>query len=83
MKKTLITILFLSLLQYLYRLPRTDTKRNSMERKCDMKEQFFKWEEFAQEHNGIDFPVEAIQEVFLMDVEENRVWLSKKLSQLL
>lgn len=48
-----------------------------------MKEQFFKWEEFAQEHNGIDFPVEAIQEVFLMDVEENRVWLSKKLSQLL
>lgn len=48
-----------------------------------MEREFFEWEEFSKEHGNIGFPVEAIEEVFLMDFENQTVRLSKKLAQLL
>lgn len=48
-----------------------------------MEKAFFEWEEFAKEQGNIGFPVEAVEELFLMDFETDTVWLSKKLARLL
>lgn len=48
-----------------------------------MANEFFDWSEFAKENNNLSFPFEAIEEVFLMDCDTGKLWLSKKLSSLL
>lgn len=47
-----------------------------------MKSDFFKWDEFSAEE-GIVFPVEAIEEIFLVDLNDKHVWLSKKLARMI
>lgn len=48
-----------------------------------MEKIFFQWKKFSEEHGNMSFPVEAIEEVFLLDFEKNSVWLSQKLAKLL
>lgn len=48
-----------------------------------MANEFFEWSEFAKEYGGLSFPFEAIEEVFLMDCETEKLWLSQKLSSIL
>lgn len=48
-----------------------------------MEKTFFQWEAFSEEHGNMSFPAEAIEEIFLLDVEKNSIWLSKKLARLL
>ena len=47
-----------------------------------MKGDFFKWDEFSAEE-GIVFPAEAIEEIFLVDLNDKHVWLSKKLARMI
>lgn len=47
-----------------------------------MKSDFFKWDEFSNEE-GIYFPAEAIEEIFLVDLNDKNVWLSKKLARMI
>lgn len=47
-----------------------------------MKSDFFKWDEFSSEE-GIVFPAEAIEEIFLVDLNDKHVWLSKKLARMI
>lgn len=46
-----------------------------------MKNDFFQWKIFA-EAKEIDFPYDAIEELFLVDLNENNIWLSRKLARL-
>ncbi|MBQ9119605.1 MAG: EAL domain-containing protein [Lachnospiraceae bacterium] len=48
-----------------------------------MEKAFFEWAQFSGENGNTAFPVEAIEELFLMDFEEGTIWLSKKLANLL
>ncbi len=45
-----------------------------------MEQQYFQWETLAGEAG---FPVESIEEVFLLDIKESRVWISRRVSELL
>ncbi|MBQ8597682.1 MAG: GGDEF and EAL domain-containing protein [Lachnospiraceae bacterium] len=47
-----------------------------------MRSDFFKWDEFSSEQ-GIVFPAEAIEEIFLVDLNDKSVWLSKKLARMI
>lgn len=44
-----------------------------------MKNNFFQWDIFAKSKE-IDFPYDTIEELFLLDLEERNIWLSKKLA---
>lgn len=48
-----------------------------------MKEQFFKWEEFARKQDNLVFPVDEMGEIFLINLETDQVYLSKKCWKLL
>lgn len=48
-----------------------------------MEKKFFQWKEFSEEHGGLRFPMEVLEEVFLLDFEDNSVWLSKPLARIL
>lgn len=47
-----------------------------------MRSDFFKWDEFSSEE-GVVFPAEAIEEIFLVDLNDKDVWLSKKLARMI
>ena len=47
-----------------------------------MKDTFFNWGEFSKE-KGLDFPEEAFEEIFLVDLSDKHVWLSKKLARMI
>ena len=47
-----------------------------------MRSDFFKWDEFSSKQ-GIVFPAEAIEEIFLVDLNDKHVWLSKKLARMI
>ncbi len=46
-----------------------------------MRNDFFQWNKFAEEE-GIGFPANAIEEIFLVDLDELSVWFSEKLAKL-
>lgn len=48
-----------------------------------MEKQYFEWNSFVNEHENFHFSVDAIGEIYLLDLKENKVWLSKKLADLL
>lgn len=48
-----------------------------------MDRQFFQWNTFSEEHQGLAFPVDLMGEVFLFDVRNESVWLSRKCAELL
>lgn len=48
-----------------------------------MKKQYFQWNSFVNEHESFHFSVDAIGEIYLLDLKENSIWLSKKLADLL
>lgn len=48
-----------------------------------MKEQFFKWEEFSRKKDNLVFPVDEMGEIFLINLEADQVYLSKKCWKLL
>ena len=47
-----------------------------------MKDTFFNWEEFSGEQR-LYFPEEAFEEIFLVDLSDKHVWLSKKLARMI
>ena len=47
-----------------------------------MKDTFFNWEEFSEEQR-LYFPEEAFEEIFLVDLSDKHVWLSKKLARMI
>ena len=47
-----------------------------------MKDTFFDWEEFSEEQR-LYFPEEAFEEIFLVDLSDKHVWLSKKLARMI
>lgn len=46
-----------------------------------MRNDFFQWNKFSKEEE-IAFPANAIEEIFLVDLDERSVWFSEKLSRL-
>jgi len=46
-----------------------------------MRENYFEWSAFAHGEE-IEFPVDALEDFFLIDVQENRIWLSKRCASL-
>lgn len=48
-----------------------------------MNKQYFQWDSFARDHENLHFSVEAIGEIYLLDLKTNMIWLSKKLANLL
>lgn len=47
-----------------------------------MKDTFFNWEEFSGEQR-LNFPEEAFEEIFFVDLSDKHVWLSKKLARMI
>ena len=47
-----------------------------------MDEKYFQWSTFVEEKDSV-FPVEALEELFLLNVKEGTIWLSKKVAELL
>lgn len=47
------------------------------------KEQYFQWENFSSMSEGIRFPMEAMEEGFLLDIQKSRIWLSRRAAELL
>lgn len=48
-----------------------------------MKYEYFEWGKYSGENRNIIFPVDAMEEIFLVDVEKDEIWLSKKCAKLL
>ena len=48
-----------------------------------MEQQFFQWDRFAKEHGNLVFPVDLMEDIFLIDVQNETIWLSRKCSELL
>ena len=48
-----------------------------------MKKEFFDWDKYSAQNGNLVFPYEAIEELFLMNFDDQTVWLSKKLAKLL
>lgn len=46
-------------------------------------QQYFQWDNFCNSSEGIHFPVEAIEEAFLVDIQKGSVWLSQSVAELL
>ena len=44
---------------------------------------FFTWTKFIGENSELLFPVDAMDEIFLLDFEKEIVWLSQKCAELL
>lgn len=47
-----------------------------------MKKEFFEWEKYSGENGQLLFPVDAMEEIFLVNVAERTMWLSKKCAEL-
>ena len=48
-----------------------------------MGEKFFEWGTYAGEDSQMLFPVDAMEEIFLVDMKEEYIWMSKKTAELL
>ena len=48
-----------------------------------MKQGFFQWDKFSEEHGQVRFPVDAMENIFLIDVQNDTLRLSQKCAQLL
>ena len=47
-----------------------------------MEKEFFQWEKYAEEKDNLAFPIDAMGEIFLINVKENMMWLSEKCAEL-
>ena len=48
-----------------------------------MEQLFFQWDKFSEEHDNVRFPVDAMENIFLIDVQNDTLRLSQKCAQLL
>ncbi|MBE5970940.1 MAG: EAL domain-containing protein [Lachnoclostridium sp.] len=48
-----------------------------------MKQDYFEWRKFSSDSGNLLFPVDAMEDIFLIDIQNNRIWLSEKCSKLL
>ena len=48
-----------------------------------MGEKFFEWGTYAGEDSQMLFPVDSMEEIFLVDMKKENIWLSKKTAELL
>lgn len=48
-----------------------------------MEKEFFQWNKYAGEKGNLAFPVDAMGEIFLIDVKDNTMWLSEKCAELI
>lgn len=48
-----------------------------------MKKEFFQWEKYIKEKENTTFPIDAMGEIFLIDMKDNTMWLSEKCANLL
>ena len=47
-----------------------------------MRQEFFEWEKYSGENSQLLFPVDAMEEIFLVNITEKTMWLSKKCAEL-
>ena len=47
-----------------------------------MEQKFFEWGTYSGENGQLLFPVDAMEEIFLVNVEEREIWLSRKCAEL-
>ena len=45
----------------------------------EMKQKYFRWSTFVKESHPV-LPMESVQELFLLDVEQNSVWITEKIA---
>ena len=48
-----------------------------------MKREYFEWGKYSGENGGLIFPVDAMEDIFLINTKKDEVWLSKKCASLL
>lgn len=48
-----------------------------------MNQSFFEWEKYSGEQGNLLFPVDAMEDIFLINVKKDSIWLSKKCAELL
>ena len=48
-----------------------------------MKRHFFQWDSFSKEREGLVFPADLLEDIFLLDVQNEKIWLSKQCAELL
>lgn len=48
-----------------------------------MNQEFFQWKSFAKAHGNLAFPMDVSEELFLVNLMEDKIWLSRKLWLLL
>lgn len=48
-----------------------------------MEQQFFRWDKFSEERENLIFPADLMENLFLIDIQNNSIWLSKKCAELL
>ena len=47
-----------------------------------MEREYFEWGKYSGENGSLIFPVDAMEEIFLINVEKEEMWLSKKCAKL-
>jgi len=47
-----------------------------------MKQEFFEWDKYAVENGNLLFPVDAMEDIFLINVQKDVIWLSQKCAKL-
>ena len=48
-----------------------------------MEREYFEWGKYSGENGGLIFPVDAMEDIFLINTKKDEVWLSKKCASLL
>lgn len=48
-----------------------------------MGQEYFEWSAFQKENAEITFPADTLEEIFLLDVQEESIWLSRRTAELL
>lgn len=48
-----------------------------------MQQEFFQWDKFSEKHGNVRFPVDAMGNIFLIDIQKDTLRLSQKCAQLL
>ena len=51
--------------------------------RCNMEREYFEWGKYSGENGGLIFPVDAMEDIFLINTKKDEVWLSKKCASLL
>ena len=47
-----------------------------------MKQEFFEWEKYSKDKENLVFPVDAMEDIFLINVEKDSIWLSRKCAEM-